>query len=193
MLYLVRHGESEWNAAQRVQGQTAHPRLTHLGRTQAQRAAELIHADLASGQHPALALLTSDLKRAVETADIIGHHLQLSPTTDQRLREQHLGELQGELSVDAARTLDDVDWSDAEVPIGGGESVGQVYQRMASVLGPIRLDTSRTTIVVSHGDAIRLALGWIAGHGPVEAPWPTIANGSVFAIVADKPARLLIQ
>ena len=45
-VYLVRHGQSEWNVLRLTQGQTPHPRLTGLGREQAARAAELIASDM---------------------------------------------------------------------------------------------------------------------------------------------------
>ena len=50
-VYLVRHGQSEWNVLRLTQGQTSHPRLTSLGREQAERAASLIGKDLA-GRSP---------------------------------------------------------------------------------------------------------------------------------------------
>src|SRR3954471_231238 len=62
-LLLVRHGQSEWNAAGRMQGQTEHVPLTELGHAQAARAAEEL-ADLRPG-----ALVSSDLRRAVQTAE----------------------------------------------------------------------------------------------------------------------------
>ncbi|QNN52656.1 histidine phosphatase family protein [Nocardioides mesophilus] len=46
-VYLVRHGQSEWNVLRLTQGQTSHPRLTSIGREQAERAASLIGQDLA--------------------------------------------------------------------------------------------------------------------------------------------------
>lgn len=88
---VVRHGESEWNAQRRWQGQ-ADPPLTDLGRTQAHAAVEKLGTfDL---------LASSDLQRARTTAEIIGHRLgiELLPA-DPRLRETDVGEWQG-LTVD---------------------------------------------------------------------------------------------
>ncbi len=47
-VYLVRHGQSEWNVLRLTQGQTHHPRLTALGEAQARAAAEVIATDLVS-------------------------------------------------------------------------------------------------------------------------------------------------
>lgn len=84
---VIRHGESEWNAQRRWQGQ-ADPPLTDLGRTQAHAAVEKL------GSFDVLA--SSDLQRARTTAEIIGHRLgiELLPA-DPRLRETDVGEWQG--------------------------------------------------------------------------------------------------
>ena len=70
-LYLVRHGESEWNVRRLTQGQTAHPPLTGRGREQAAAAASLLAADLARRGARLEVVGTSDLVRAVQTATII--------------------------------------------------------------------------------------------------------------------------
>ncbi len=88
-LWLIRHAESTWNAAGKMQGQQAHPPLTALGRWQAcQIATRLADA-------PLDALYTSDLRRATETAEMIGAQLELELRPDARLREHGLGEAEG--------------------------------------------------------------------------------------------------
>ncbi|CAN5325117.1 histidine phosphatase family protein [soil metagenome] len=82
----VRHGQSTWNAAGRMQGHTAHPTLTDLGRSQAAASARRLMA-----YEPKL-LLTSPLVRAQETADIIGDVLGLTPVVEQQLIEMGLDE-----------------------------------------------------------------------------------------------------
>jgi probable phosphoglycerate mutase len=191
VLYLVRHGESEWNVRQRLQGQTAHPRLTARGKEQAAAAAEAIAADLAGRPTGSLTVHSSDLRRAIQTAEIIGARLGVGVQPDIRLREQHVGDLQGMPSAVAASRLDDIDWSDPDVPFGGGESTRQVYDRMAQALAGRHQSSTESTVVVSHGDAIRLALGGLGGFGAADSPWPTIGNASVFAISPDGSARAL--
>lgn len=86
-ILVLRHGQSEWNALGRWQGQ-ADPPLTDAGRDQALRAAQLL------GQFDVIA--SSDLQRAHETASIISHGLGIGPVlVDQRLRETHVGEWEG--------------------------------------------------------------------------------------------------
>ena len=84
---LIRHGQSEWNADGRWQGQ-ADPPLTELGRHQAQ------HASRSLGVVDVI--VTSDLQRASETAAIIGHEIGVGPVIlDRDLRERQAGEWEG--------------------------------------------------------------------------------------------------
>ncbi|MCC5953154.1 MAG: histidine phosphatase family protein [Acidimicrobiia bacterium] len=86
-LLVLRHGQSEWNAQGRWQGQ-ADPPLTDLGRRQAATAARHIGAiDVVA---------SSDLQRAAETAAIVAEHLGVGPVvTVAGLRERHVGEWEG--------------------------------------------------------------------------------------------------
>ena len=88
-LLLVRHGQSEWNAAGLMQGQTHSPRLTELGHRQAADAAR----DLAAAAPGAL--VSSDLRRAVETAEHCARATGLTVRTTPALREQSYGVLEG--------------------------------------------------------------------------------------------------
>ena len=173
-VYLIRHGQSEWNVLRLTQGQTTHPTLTALGRDQAAAAAEAVAVDLAG--RPAR-LLTSDLVRAVETARIIGDRLGLTPEPDARLREQHLGHLEGRSYEDTWQEAERHDWSDPELPVAGGESVAAVRRRMVAVLE--ELDPAVPTVLVSHGDAIRSAVAHLLGHSMTDAPWVEVPNGAV--------------
>ncbi len=176
-VFLVRHGQSEWNLRRLTQGQTAHPALTSLGREQAAAAASLVADDLAGLGLPTARLVTSDLMRAVETAQILGDRLGLTASLDERLREQHLGELEG-LDHEASWARTELhDWSDPELPIAGGESVAAVRRRVAALLD--ELDPGVPAILVSHGDAIRSAVGHLQGHSVVDTPWVEVPNGVV--------------
>lgn len=92
---LIRHGESEWNVARRTQGQTRHPRLTAQGREQASRAADLTARVLAERGAGGIRVVSSDLVRARQTADVVAERLGAPVREDQRLREMALGSLEG--------------------------------------------------------------------------------------------------
>jgi probable phosphoglycerate mutase len=168
-VYLVRHGQSEWNAQRRIQGQTPHPPLTALGRRQARAAARCIQADLGAQPRTVLVITTSDLVRAAQTAAILTDLLGGTVRSDPRLREQHLGSWQG-LTVDLAA-------AEQTVSFTGGESAQQLRARMAEALSVV--DPSAVNILVSHGRAIRQAVGQAEGLAAEAAERMTVGNGAV--------------
>ena len=189
MIYLIRHGQSEWNLDRISQGQAEAPGLTELGRAQALVSADAVAADLAGARSPA-ALFTSDLARAAETADIVGSRFGLTPQVDSRLRERSLGRLDG-LSYDETHAVvADLDWSDPELRVGGGESTREVYARAAAALS-VLVELDAPVLVVSHGDLIRAVLAIHSGLSAGQDFWADVPNGSVAALDGDGPVRWL--
>jgi probable phosphoglycerate mutase len=175
-VYVVRHGQSEWNVRRLTQGQTTHPPRTELGRRQSAAAAALIAADLQDLGLAADRLVTSNLTRAAETAAVIGRRLRLPVEPDPRLREQHLGELQGRSYEETWAAAEVFDWSDPTQPIAGGESLMDVHDRVAAVLEDVA--PTSVSILVSHGDAIRAAVAYLNGVKPHESDWVEVPNGA---------------
>ncbi|WP_420881778.1 histidine phosphatase family protein [Rhodococcus sp. (in: high G+C Gram-positive bacteria)] len=111
-LILLRHGQTEYNASNRMQGQLDTD-LSDLGRAQAKSAAQAL-----ADTRP-FAIVSSDLRRAHDTALALGDHIGVPVETDDRLRETHLGEWQGlthtdvdEISPGArARWRSDAEWA----------------------------------------------------------------------------------
>ncbi|HRI97382.1 MAG TPA: histidine phosphatase family protein [Nocardioides sp.] len=174
--YLVRHGQSEWNVLELTQGQTMAPPLTELGREQARTAAELIRADLEPGARVAI-VRTSDLVRARETAELLLDLLGGELILDVRLREQHLGDLEGRSYAETWAAAEAHDWSDPHLPVAGGESPHELRTRIAAAVDEV--DADAVTVLVSHGDAIRAAVAHLAGVPIEEAPWVDVPNGAV--------------
>ncbi len=87
-LILVRHGQTEYNATSRMQGQLD-TELSALGRRQAVAAARVLV------EHSPVAIVSSDLRRAYDTAVELGDQAGLPVEIDPRLRETHLGRWQG--------------------------------------------------------------------------------------------------
>lgn len=159
-LILLRHGQTEYNAASRMQGQLDTD-LSALGQRQAATAAAAL-----ADRGPML-IASSDLKRARDTAEALAQRTGLEVSTDVRLRETHLGDWQGmthtevDEAMPGARRLwrDDANWSPPN-----GESRIQVAHRAATVVDEL---------VAQRGD-------WGTGERP-EAPVVLVAHGGVIA------------
>jgi probable phosphoglycerate mutase len=174
-LLLVRHGQSEWNAEGRMQGQTAHVPLTELGHAQAAAAA----AELAALQPGAL--LSSDLRRAVQTAEHCARATGLPLATTSALREQGYGVLEGRPSREL---WDVVDWTDPHWAAEGGESLAQLHARISGFVRALRTDPPADVVaLVTHGDTIRAVQAVAAGAGPEAMPAVTPHNGTVTPVV----------
>src|ERR1700722_7745533 len=106
-LVMLRHGQTDFNAGSRMQGQLD-TELSELGRDQAVAAAELL------AKRQPLAIVSSDLQRALDTAVVLGERSGLPVLVDARLRETHLGDWQGmtHLEVDAMAPGARLSWPD---------------------------------------------------------------------------------
>jgi probable phosphoglycerate mutase len=148
IVWLVRHGETEWNAEGRFQGWTDVP-LNETGRAQAGRLRDLLAGREFDG------VWSSDLVRAVETARIaVGE-----PDVDRRLRELDFGDLEGsvwdELDGDMRAGLKEFD----SFRSPGGESAVAFVERVFAFLDD--LEPGRH-VVFAHGGVIR-AIGRVCG------------------------------
>src|SRR4051812_37597397 len=175
-LLLVRHGQSEWNAAGLMQGQTADVPLTALGHQQAAQAAAELATLGRDGAGPG-ALLSSDLLRAVQTAEHCAAATGLQVQTTPALREQRYGVLEGRPSREL---WDVVDWTDPHWSADGGESLAQLHDRVAAYLRELREGPPADVVaLVTPGDTIRAAQAVSARLGPESMPAVTPPNGSV--------------
>lgn len=175
---FIRPGETDWNRSVRWQGWVASP-LNEHGKRQAERLANYIrHIGM-------ICLYTSDLKRAVQTADILAGKLGFSAIPDERLRERNIGEWQG-LTIDEMRSWYPDQYqqllTDAEnYRVPGGESRADVRKRMIASFNEIlKQDKGETVGVISHTTAIHELLdALIPGNSSQEV---TVSNTSVTTI-----------
>ena len=154
-LVLWRHGRTEWNANGRFQGQ-ADIALDSVGRDQAAQAARIL------ARFAPVALYSSDLSRAHQTATALAELVDLTIQTDKRLREIHVGSWEGLLGSEIRAQNPDLAerlWRGEDVRRSPtGESPGEVAERMAEVLGEIAAAApdGSTVVAVSHGLAARV-------------------------------------
>lgn len=177
-LVMLRHGQTEYNAGSRMQGQLDTD-LTDLGREQAAAAAEVL-----AKRQPVL-IVSSDLRRALDTAIALGERSGLAVLVDDRLRETHLGDWQGltHLEVDAAAPGARLAWRDnARWAPHGGESRIDVAARSTPLVaeliaqqGEWGLDEpDRPMVLVAHGGLIAALTAALLGL-PVDN-WPVLGG-----------------
>ena len=161
-LVVVRHGETLWNRENRVQG-WAPVALTETGRRQADSLAAAV-----ADQYAVDRLVSSDLRRTLETARPVGRAVDCEPTPDRRWRERNFGVLQGlsygELFLGYPEfTLTEVGYTAAEARPEGGESLIEQRNRILDALTTLidDMDSEETVVVVTHGGPLYLLLGWI--------------------------------
>jgi probable phosphoglycerate mutase len=179
-VWLVRHGESTWNALGLVQGHADGPTLTEEGCRQSAQAAGQFRARSVD------AVYASDLERAQQTASFIGPVVGRPVQTVAALRERCFGIREGhpfasleesESGISGQRVVD------ASARPEGGESLDQVYDRVRAFMEWLS-DQSHTddVILVTHGGTIRAIRAYCAGVPMVDTPWETVPNGSVWSI-----------
>lgn len=157
ILYLMRHGQTNWNVEGRVQGWNNTP-LNTKGIEQARTAGEkLAGEDIET-------VYSSDLRRAKKTAEIVSAALDLPLHYTKRLREMNFGKAEGVKKTDLAakfpyiyaafNDLNNQERYDIRYP--DGESIGEVQQRFIKFLTKLLDDRRQKVLIVTHGMFVRI-------------------------------------
>ncbi len=189
-LYFARHGETEANRQLRFSGKKDTP-LTEKGRDQARAVGEILKRE--TGPRPALYFVSSPLRRAEITMEIVRQTLDLPPEgfcTDARIEEIDLG-VWDQLTQDEARALDPAFFEARaadkwHVPVPGGEDYAQVAERARQWAESL----TENSFAVSHGALARILRGLFAGldwRGMSDLDEP---QGVVFRVRGDIVTRL---
>lgn len=177
-LVMLRHGQTEFNAGSRMQGQLDTD-LTDLGRAQAVAAAEVL------AKRQPLLIVSSDLRRAYDTATCLGERSGMPVRVDTRLRETHLGDWQGltHSQVDDIAPGARLAWrDDARWAPHGGESRIDVADRSLPLVAELLAgepewggdEPDRPVVLVAHGGLIA-ALTAALLDLPVDS-WPVLGG-----------------
>ena len=173
-LWLIRHAESEWNAAGRWQGQ-ADPPLSLRGREQARRLAEALRNEGLQ------VLVASDLARTAQTARILGSALEVELHLEPRLRELDAGSWSGhtraEIEERDGGALSRFDSGDPLAAAGGAECRADVARRARRALRDWRARLAgRRLAVVSHEGVLgSLVQGLVLG----QAEWRRVGSAEL--------------
>jgi probable phosphoglycerate mutase len=181
LVYFVRHGQTDWNAEHRLQGQ-ADIDLNTLGRAQADRNGRKLRELIATPQ--AFDFVASPLSRTRETMEIVRAAMGLPPheyRTDPRLVEVHFGDWQGHTFAEldaltpgttSRRAVDKWNF----VPPG---ERGESYEMLSARLAPWFAELSRPTVCVTHGGVFRVLFRMVGRKPKKEAAALDVAQDRV--------------
>jgi broad specificity phosphatase PhoE len=179
--YLVRHGETEWNAISRMQGQLDSP-LTARGREHARASGRLL-ARLGVD-----AVFASPLGRVRETVAIVGEHVSVTPVFDDRLKEWSGGAWSGELYAELPRRWPDAfaawmaDRYNQRSP--GGENFVDLATRARAFIDAASRTSGERVAIVAHGFLNCALAEVLLGLSPSETMRIRQANDTVIRIAA---------
>lgn len=185
-LVLVRHGRTAWNREGRAQGHTD-VELDATGHRQAGLLAPYVAAMRPS------ALWSSDLARARQTAAVVASATGLEVRLDARLREYDVGERAGLTDAEFAERLPEeyAAWRAGHVVghVTGAETPAEVDTRMTPVLREIHAATPAggTSVVFSHGAALRTCLGALLGWPEEQASLLRPLDNCGWAVLEEDP------
>ncbi|MBC7741417.1 MAG: histidine phosphatase family protein [Bdellovibrionaceae bacterium] len=192
-IYVVRHGETDWNKAGRFQGRTD-IKLNEAGREQALALRPVLQ------QLQIESVYSSTLSRAFESAELATQDLKLSIQKEDHLRETNIGEAEGLTVEEITEKFGDdsiLKWRSYEERLldfrfPNGESKRELMYRLRQMFLDIAQNSNRTSIAVfSHGMLMR-AMTFVFGAG---IPWEQhlFTNGSIHHYIwtDEDPERLI--
>lgn len=153
-IFLVRHGQTEWNLQKRLQGQK-NPGLNHVGKNQALKIARYLKRN----EEFIDIIYSSSLQRSRETAEIIAQHI----TTTQLFRRKELnemcyGELEGRLESEISLELDRYLRDKANYQFPGGENYDQVLARVKKITKKILAKCQKSNVLIVGHQAVNRAI-----------------------------------
>ena len=163
VFHFIRHGETEWNVARRIQGQTDSP-LTPLGQAQCEALAERV----AQSKDKPDVLVASDLGRTQASMGFVADKLSLPVTLEEKFREIHFGiwegELWDEMKVREPGLIGKWRSFDLDAKIPEGESRREVFERVqTATINLAATHPDSHVMIVTHGGVIQILMRWILG------------------------------
>ena len=184
IIYITRHGETEWNAAGRIQGHTD-VALSERGREQA----GMLAARLASA--PIDAVYSSDLARAAETAKVALRGRDVPITFTEQLREYNKGVFEGLTESEYREKYPDLYEpslaNDLDFAPPGGETIRETSVRLAAIIQQIKdAHMDQRALIVGHGGSLRAGIVSLLDL-PLEANWKFAMHNCSLTVIYTYP------
>lgn len=192
IIYLMRHGETDWNRERMFQGSQDVP-LNENGRELARVTSEALR------DVPFEAIYSSPLSRARETAQILRRDREIPVTLDERLKEMCFGDAEGRRIADVRAQgphpiLDFMDCPGSYRPALGAESFEELYARsagfMENCIRPLEKQF-KTILIVAHGAVNRSIVNPLAGV-PVSDFWAVRMKNCAVSILELKEGKYTV-
>jgi broad specificity phosphatase PhoE len=191
VVHLVRHGRTAWNAQRRVMGW-----LDEGVEPVARRDAEAVADALAD--EAVAAIVSSPLRRALQTAGALANRVGIEPRVDDRIGELRMGPWEG-LTEDEIAERWPEEWRRWQtkphtLALEGRETLGKLNARVAAVLDELTCSSvaSGAAVVFTHDAVVRAAVAWAFGTGPEVYRHVEVANCSITTVrVVDGVRRLV--
>lgn len=183
-IYLARHGETEYNRREQIQGRGIDASLNETGQRQARALAD--HLESIKFQR----IYSSSLKRSQETAEIIARTHELEVVSHADLDEMNFGILEGkpiaEIKLELQKLHDNWKSGDVDYASENGESPRYVLERAAGRIEEIIQEHPDTNLLfVLHGRLIRILISHWLGYGLSAMDHVKHSNGALYHIQWD--------
>ncbi len=191
MIYLTRHGETEWNRQKRVQGSKDSP-LTAEGVLGAEK------LGVRMGRIPLDYIIASPLYRAYRTASIIAGDRQIPIIKEDALKEIHCGDFEGLPFDEIWQRYPQMKQAMVEDPLHfkypNGESLKEFYDRVQEGFKKIARDyEGKNILIVAHGGTVKGITTYIEGHLDAETWFKSVVSNCSLTQIANNNNKFTIM
>ncbi|WP_310621026.1 histidine phosphatase family protein [Flexibacterium corallicola] len=183
-IFFIRHGETDWNAEGRLQGQQDIP-LNNRGREQARRNGRVLRAYLKNVgiSTESLNFVSSPMARTRESMELLREELGLARedyVQDERLKEITFGVMEGKTLPEVDELMPQYGAARREDKWGFVHPEGESYELLSLRIQSWLVTQSRPLVVVSHGGVLRVLRGLLEGHKTHVIPKLPVPQDEVF-------------
>ena len=190
IIYITRHGETEWNAAGRIQGHTD-VSLSERGQEQARMLAGRL------SNVPIDAVYSSDLSRAAETARVVLGERDVGITFTEELREYNKGVFEGLTEAEYRERYPELYEpslvNDLDFAPTGGETIRETSRRLAGIVQRIKeAHRDESALIVGHGGSLRAGIVSLL-ELPLEANWKFAMSNCSLTVIYTYPDNCVMH